>query len=94
MTGEYGEPHTNLSTALSVLNQSRSEWPPNVWHFTYLRGIDDLLPGQSPPKAEPGNEKTRAQQIEELERPEGQNRLDYIPRLGSEPFSIAYSLGG
>ena len=60
-----------------------------IWRFTYLRGLDGKLAGHE----DSSNEKSAASSeqkdgsktlsLEQLERPEGNSQLDYIPRLAA-----------
>jgi hypothetical protein len=61
----------------------------SIWRFTYLRGLDGKLAGRE----DSSNEKSAASSdpkdgsktlsLEQLERPEGNSQLDYIPRLAA-----------
>ena len=74
----------DFNKALLALKDGTANWPSNIYRFTYMRGIDGLLPGETPLKPEAGKEKTKAKEIEDLERPAGQSQLDYMPRLALE----------
>lgn len=74
----------NFVTAVTGLENGSLNWPTNLETFSYLRGIDGLLPGQTPPKTDDKDEKSGSDQIGELEKPEGQSQLDYMPRLAEE----------
>src|SRR5207237_714792 len=67
---------TNFNAALAELKDGKANWPSNIYRFTYMRGIDGLLPGETPSKPEAGKEKTKTKEIEDLERPAGQSQLD------------------
>lgn len=65
----------------------------NVHTYSYLRGIDGKLPGdKAEAKEQPQRSRSTTSEIEqlvrlndrELNRAEGQNQLDYIPRLGDQ----------
>ncbi|HEY6169534.1 MAG TPA: hypothetical protein VI454_15945 [Verrucomicrobiae bacterium] len=61
-------------------------WPKQYWRFSYLRGVDGKLPGDEPaPRANSSSDKRDAKKINagDLEAPQGQNQLDYIPRLAA-----------
>jgi len=79
---------SNMNFNLSLANTITNNLPGNVYCFSYLRGIDGLLPGESTAKSETdkdasgnGKEKSKSELVAELERPEGQNQLDYVPRM-------------
>jgi hypothetical protein len=65
-------------------------WPTNCYRFSYLRGIDGLLPGESTKKSDQmekgdsAKEQSRTERFDEMERPEGRSQLDYMPRLAHE----------
>src|SRR5205823_2125974 len=84
-----GEEHHRGTTKEfpGIVKQLQSEpglWPNNIHLSSYLRGVDGRLPGEIPPKEEPGQEKDKAKEREHLERPEGPSQLDYMPRLALE----------
>lgn len=59
-----------------------------VWRYTYLRGLDGKLAGRedssgAKPDATGGQTGNKSLTIEQLERPEGNSQLDYIPRLAA-----------
>jgi hypothetical protein len=83
----------SLSTGLEFencvleLKTNSAAWPRNIFRFSYLRGIDGKLAGDS--ASESGTEKqedkekkqTDAQREDGTPRPEGHSQLDYLPRL-------------
>jgi hypothetical protein len=72
-----------LNTILDGLKTGNINWPTNILRFTYLRGLDGKIPG-SESDAKVTNQKTRKQELQEFERPEGPSQLDYMPRLAAE----------
>ena len=72
------------------------QWPAlplngNLHPFTYLRGIDGKLPGdkrdvKDTTRPRSGSEVQQLVRLNDrdMNRPEGQNQLDYIPRLGDQ----------
>lgn len=63
-----------------------------IYRYSYLRGLDGLTPGDSKKKSETDNGKSgggshsngkasKAKNLDELERPDGQSQLDYLRRL-------------
>lgn len=71
--------------------QSAESFGENVHTFSYLRGIDGKLPGdktenkeQERPRASSDIEQLIRINDRDMNRAEGQNQLDYIPRLGGE----------
>ena len=59
-----------------------------IQSFTYLKGLDGLLPADRRDGAnkasDGGRDKGKAIDVSELERPEGQSQLDYMPRLAAQ----------
>jgi len=74
----------NFVTAVAGLENGTLNWPTNLETFSYMRGIDGLLPGQTAAKTDDKDDKSGADQIDQMEKPEGQSQLDYIPRLAEE----------
>lgn len=70
---------TDYGRALPRVMASAVERYPGVEvdEFSYLRGLDGLLPGESPPKTE---QKQQAEAFEK-ERPTGRPRYDYLRRI-------------
>ncbi len=75
-----------LSSFLEPTAAIDPRWPAGVNRFSYLRGLDGKLPGESDqkPRADAtnaGGAQNGKRNLELLERPDGSSQLDYIPRL-------------
>jgi len=69
------------------------DYPPWIYRFSYLRGLDGQLPSAQPAKdstvqgkedsdeGEQGKVKEKSANEKRIERPEGQGQLDYLRRL-------------
>jgi hypothetical protein len=63
-----------------------SESCPTAHHFSYLRGLDGILPGDAPPRSSEARKKDdqaapRDVSTDQLERAEGNSQFDYLRRL-------------
>jgi hypothetical protein len=73
-----------LLEVLPDLRNDAKSWPSNLLRFSYLRGVDGRLPGEGGPKPAASQSKSKGSEMGELDRPEGQSQLDYVPRLALE----------
>ncbi len=71
-----------FAASVEVLKTNAAEWPSNLLRFTYLRGVDGLVPGQG---AEAGTAPAddKDSKAAPVVRPEGGSQLDYLPRLAA-----------
>lgn len=71
--------------SVETFNKLRTDpdaWPKHLFSYSYLRGIDGKLPTE--PKAAGGTDgKGGRGSTQDLERPEGQSQMDYLPRLAA-----------
>ena len=74
---------TNLQSVFADLHGNAGLWPTNVLRCNYLRGLDGKLPGEKFEK-KTSEGKSRAEELEGFERPEGPSQLDHVPRLAVE----------
>ncbi len=84
-------PATGVTNLASIFDELRTDavlWPTNVLRFSYLRGVDGKLPGGEAGEKTAGEKtppaKSRTQELQDFERPEGCSQLDYMPRLAGE----------
>ncbi len=88
---------TRLVELFRYAKPPEEPWPglplnPNVHPFSYLRGVDGKLPGdkrevkdlQRRPSGQSELETLIRLNDREMNKPEGQNQLDYIPRIGDQ----------
>ncbi len=82
----YGRalPQSFTNAVAQLTNNRPANATESVWSFTYLRGLDGRLAGRENAADSPGpKDSGKTLPLEQLERPEGNSQLDYIPRLAA-----------
>ncbi len=54
----------------------------NIYQYTYMRGIDGIVPGKGSIKGNGADNNKEKKSSEEIERPVGRSQFDYLRRLG------------
>jgi hypothetical protein len=55
----------------------------NIWQYSYLEGLDGTLPAPKQKERKGKQDDDQTEQVDGLQRPEGDSQLDYIPRLAA-----------
>ena len=76
--------YTNRPKAIRDLKNGTANFPTNIFRYTYLRGVDGILPGEKPRKEEATKDANKTKEAGEPDRPEGPSQLDYMPRLAGK----------
>jgi hypothetical protein len=94
----YGRklPETFMEVRWKDYEAESSESRGRVLRYSYLRGIDGKLPGESDRNAEKerknGGESKEREDLQKGEEPEGKRQYDYLRRLAEAIFSREYDL--
>jgi hypothetical protein len=80
---EQGRRGGPKAAVLESLRRNPNAWPDHVFSYTYLRGLDGKLPAEPKSAAGEVGEKEGGGSARDLDRPEGQSQMDYLPRLAA-----------
>jgi len=81
-----------FASVVQLSLENSAAWPSNILAFSYLRGVDGKAPGEKADDNQRAKEKAKIKdtqaRLHEMERPEGDSQLDYIPRLAARLLEV------